>query len=150
MIFVDFLKGSAENTCSDSCARRLTDLLYRNIRYLIHPCVAASLPIGPRIEDIGTGTGHFLRCVQESGEFANATLDGYDISVSMYLEPLTENISRGGYGYETASYRGTLRNLWPSECPHARGSHPVLRVDSHCCQPRQGAETWWLAPVRRG
>ncbi|KAL1872693.1 hypothetical protein Daus18300_004239 [Diaporthe australafricana] len=69
------------------------DLITKNIGYLIHPRVAAALPSSPLIADIGTGTGHFLRCVQESGAFANATLDGYDVSASMYPESLPENTS---------------------------------------------------------
>ncbi|KAI0378888.1 S-adenosyl-L-methionine-dependent methyltransferase [Hypomontagnella monticulosa] len=69
------------------------DLLTRNIGYLIHPRVATALPPSPRIADIGTGTGRFLQCVQESGAFPNATLDGYDISASMYPQSLPENIS---------------------------------------------------------
>lgn len=66
---------------------------YSNIGYLIHPRIAAALPLSPRIADIGTGTGHFLQCVQESGAFPNATLDGYDISASMFPPSRPENIS---------------------------------------------------------
>ncbi|XDG00731.1 hypothetical protein ABKA04_000346 [Annulohypoxylon sp. FPYF3050] len=69
------------------------DLLTRNVGYLIHPRIAAALPPNPRIADIGTGTGHFLQCVQESGAFPNATLDGYDISAIMYPQSLPENIT---------------------------------------------------------
>ncbi|KAI0424308.1 S-adenosyl-L-methionine-dependent methyltransferase [Xylaria sp. FL1042] len=68
------------------------DLLTSNIGYLIHPRVAAALPPSPRIADIDTGTGHFLQCVQESGAFPNATLDGYDISASMYPQSIPETI----------------------------------------------------------
>ncbi|KAI1825061.1 S-adenosyl-L-methionine-dependent methyltransferase [Xylaria intraflava] len=69
------------------------DLLTSNIGYLIHPRVAAALPPNPRIADIGTGTGRFLQCVQESGAFPNATLDGYDISASMYPQPVPETMN---------------------------------------------------------
>ncbi|KAK6222629.1 hypothetical protein LQW54_000809 [Pestalotiopsis sp. IQ-011] len=69
------------------------DLLTNNIGYLIHPRIAAGLPPRPRIADIGTGTGHFLQCIQESGASLNATLDGYDISASMYPDSLPENIT---------------------------------------------------------
>ncbi|KAI0157902.1 S-adenosyl-L-methionine-dependent methyltransferase [Hypoxylon sp. FL1284] len=83
-------------TRNEAEGRRLNqqfDLLTSNIGYLIHPRVAAALPASPRIADIGTGTGRFLQCAQESGAFPNATLDGYDISASMYPESLPENIS---------------------------------------------------------
>ncbi|KAI0885721.1 S-adenosyl-L-methionine-dependent methyltransferase [Annulohypoxylon maeteangense] len=89
-IYADKLTRSAAE------GRRLNgqfDLLTRNIGYLIHPRIAAALPPSPRIADIGTGTGHFLQCVQESGAFPNATLDGYDISSSMYPQPLPKDIN---------------------------------------------------------
>ncbi|KAI1351334.1 S-adenosyl-L-methionine-dependent methyltransferase [Xylaria sp. FL0043] len=69
------------------------DLLNSNIGYLIHPRIAAALPPRPRIADIGTGTGHFLQCVLDSGAFPNAILDGYDISASMYPQSVPETIN---------------------------------------------------------
>ncbi|KAI0202866.1 S-adenosyl-L-methionine-dependent methyltransferase [Astrocystis sublimbata] len=89
-IYADILTRTAAE------GRRLNeqfDLMTSNIGYLIHPRIAATLPPSPRIADIGTGTGHFLQCVQESGAFPNATLDGYDISTAMYPQSVSEAIS---------------------------------------------------------
>ncbi|KAI1357609.1 S-adenosyl-L-methionine-dependent methyltransferase [Xylaria arbuscula] len=69
------------------------DILTSNIGYLIHPRIAAVLPPSPQIADIGTGTGYFLQCVQESGAFPNARLDGYDISASMYPQSVPKTIN---------------------------------------------------------
>ncbi|KAI5921417.1 S-adenosyl-L-methionine-dependent methyltransferase [Camillea tinctor] len=76
----------AERTGRDEAeARRLDeqfDLLTRNIGYLLHPIVSASLPSNPCIADIGTGTGIFLRALYPS--VPDAQLDGYDISAALY------------------------------------------------------------------
>ncbi|OTA53847.1 hypothetical protein K449DRAFT_439787 [Hypoxylon sp. EC38] len=58
------------------------DLLTKNIGYLLHRSVAASLPNEPRIADIGTGTGKFLLRLQK--RYPNAILDGFDISPALY------------------------------------------------------------------
>ncbi|KAG8167483.1 hypothetical protein KVR01_003172 [Diaporthe batatas] len=72
---------------NESEAQRLDeqfDLLTMNIGYLIHPEVAASLPPNPRVADIGTGTGHYLECFWDLASYPGATLDGYDISSTMF------------------------------------------------------------------
>ncbi|KAI1267655.1 hypothetical protein F5Y18DRAFT_443405 [Xylariaceae sp. FL1019] len=52
------------------------DLMTKNIGYILHPSVAASLPRTPRVADIGTGTGRFL-LLRESYPYAK--LDGTDV-----------------------------------------------------------------------
>ncbi|ROV86946.1 hypothetical protein VMCG_10773 [Cytospora schulzeri] len=63
----------------------------RNIGYLIHPRIAAALPSNPRVADIGTGTGHFLQCLQKL--YPDAILDGYDVSSAMYPDKTPANVS---------------------------------------------------------
>ncbi|KAJ8132750.1 hypothetical protein O1611_g874 [Lasiodiplodia mahajangana] len=65
----------------------------RNIGYILHPSVAASLPANPRIADIGTGTGRFLLRLHPS--YPSAVLDGSDISAALYppQDTLPSNVS---------------------------------------------------------
>ncbi|KAI1454125.1 S-adenosyl-L-methionine-dependent methyltransferase [Annulohypoxylon moriforme] len=87
----------------------------RNIGYLIHPRVAAALPPNPRIADIGTGTGHFLQCVQESRAFPDATLDGYD-NISLQVMDMKEPVPEELHGvYDLVHARMLVAAVLPTE-----------------------------------
>lgn len=64
-----------------SSSAPLTDYR-RNIGYLIHPAISATLPATARIADIATGTGVFLQTVKTA--YPQATLHGSDISTALF------------------------------------------------------------------
>lgn len=66
-------------------------LLPRNIGYLLHPKVTATLPTNPQIADVGTGTGIFLQYVQET--YPDAVLHGFDISAALFPSPALPGIT---------------------------------------------------------
>ncbi|KAI9666173.1 MAG: hypothetical protein M1821_004108 [Bathelium mastoideum] len=50
--------------------------------WVLHPSISATIPSKPSVADIATGTGQFLRTLAPT--YPSATLDGYDISESMF------------------------------------------------------------------
>ncbi|KAI0455202.1 S-adenosyl-L-methionine-dependent methyltransferase [Xylaria acuta] len=58
------------------------EVFTQNIGYLLHPSITSLLPPAPRIADVGTGTGAFLRLL--SPMFPDATLHGFDISAALF------------------------------------------------------------------
>lgn len=65
----------------------------RNVGYLVHPKVIATLPSGARVSDIGTGTGRFLERFQSLYGSTGLVLDGYDISGAMFPSSTLPNIT---------------------------------------------------------
>ncbi|PSR76876.1 S-adenosyl-L-methionine-dependent methyltransferase [Coniella lustricola] len=65
------------------------DLMTKNIGFLLHPDVKASLPAKPRVADVATGSGYFLGCVQKL--YPDAQLDGFDISPALFPQDVSAN-----------------------------------------------------------
>ncbi|KAH8785240.1 S-adenosyl-L-methionine-dependent methyltransferase [Diaporthe sp. PMI_573] len=67
------------------------ELVTKNVGYLLHPEVAATLPPNSQVADVGAGTGIFLQYIQES--YPGAILHGFDISAALFPNPARPGIT---------------------------------------------------------